>query len=227
MNRLAALFNNGSVTTFLQSSESSYPVPTVERTHKIDIEGDVERALHLYLVNPVNLIFEDYLRRPSVRPGQSLTCKCQVTQEKGMPWSRVDMLWYVANKVILAMEVKRNDAIRPYEWNDALPPNSAGLTLQQQVQQLQQVVNLEKQQGDFVSLIFGKAEKIMRQVTKYFTAFKPPNILIFDWNNMILLDIKSAPSSGDFPHMSQTDGSGYWTFRRMLLAALIDGLNRA
>ncbi|KAJ7606603.1 hypothetical protein FB45DRAFT_878211 [Roridomyces roridus] len=39
---------------------SSYPVPTVERTHKIDIEGDVERALHLYLVNPVNLIFEDY-----------------------------------------------------------------------------------------------------------------------------------------------------------------------
>ena len=37
---------------------ATYMVPKAETTHEIWVEADVERAMHLYLVNGINLILE-------------------------------------------------------------------------------------------------------------------------------------------------------------------------
>ncbi|KAJ7620933.1 hypothetical protein FB45DRAFT_927939 [Roridomyces roridus] len=223
MSRFGALLDKEAMQTVL---DKSYPDITLERTHHLNLEGDIERALNLYIVHPVNLMFEDYLDREGAPKRRILTCKSQVT-DKHKGSVRVDMVWFVDKKAILAMEVKRSRAIRMHEWRAALPP---GYTLQQQEQRLHALVQTERasaaQRGihDFKSLICGNAEKIMRQVHKYFRRYDAPNALVFDWSHMILLDLK--PGDTTIPQIHPADGDVDWTFRKLLLVALLDGLTR-
>ena len=52
---------------------ATYMVPKAETTHEIWVEADVERAMHLYLVNGINLILEVF---PNVT--SRLLCRSEV-----------------------------------------------------------------------------------------------------------------------------------------------------
>ena len=76
---------------------ATYTVPTVERTHEISVEADIERAMHLYLVNGINLILEVF-PNAAVR----LLCRSQATAGR----SRTDMMWEVNGTPVLILEAK-------------------------------------------------------------------------------------------------------------------------
>lgn len=81
---------------------ATYIVPTVERTHEIWVEADIERAMHLYLINGINLILEAF-PTTTVR----LLCRSQATAGR----SRTDMMWEVNGTPVLILEAKNLSVI--------------------------------------------------------------------------------------------------------------------
>lgn len=77
-----------------------YSDTTVETTHKISVEADVEHAAHLYLIHDLNLILQDFVA--SLQPPRILHCHSQVMKGR----SRTDIAWDVDGVTVLILEAK-------------------------------------------------------------------------------------------------------------------------
>ncbi|KAJ7226664.1 hypothetical protein GGX14DRAFT_385480 [Mycena pura] len=143
-----------------------YPPVNNEDSHMLMVEGDVERAVHLYIVHTVNLIFEDYLRR--YRQGRHLVCKSQVSEED----SRLDMHWSVSDETILIMEVKIPGSLDPNDWTPAVGMGVNAHTCRNEAR-----ARVNAMPTGQISLAEGNAGVILQQVAKYHRRFEPPVVL--------------------------------------------------
>ncbi|KAJ6507099.1 hypothetical protein DFH09DRAFT_281514 [Mycena vulgaris] len=198
----------------------------VENSHKITVEADVERASHLYLLHGVNQILQRYLLLRC--PGDSFTCSSQVTKKK----SRVDIVWRVADRIVLVMEMKNWGALAVGDWENAVVTGDS---------QDEKDANMDKK------LLFAESTEqktaarrnaavILKQATKYVTSYNVPIVLVCDWGKMIYLDMKPGGeqwnNDGNFPHFFLVDEGALGaeleplTFRRVLLAAFLVAMGK-
>ncbi|KAJ6507096.1 hypothetical protein DFH09DRAFT_281501 [Mycena vulgaris] len=196
-----------------------YPILTPELSHLIDIEADVERAMNLYIIHTVNLIFEDFMR--VYRPHLEVVCKSQIGKDR----SRLDVQWIVAGVAVLLVEVKKLGSLDPSDWQVG-----EGATHAIRLANVQDRVRAIK--GGNRTILEGNAGIIMQQVTKYHRTFETPVILVFDWARTVVLDMNPGHNNTAFDNdtlfpgyfsTDETDSSAgtIWTHRRVFLAALI------
>ena len=76
-----------------------------ESSHKLDTEGDIERAAAIYLVHDVNLIIEKGLLPLLACPNIPVQFHCLGQSTTGL--SRPDIKFVVNNKTVLILEYKR------------------------------------------------------------------------------------------------------------------------
>ncbi|KAK9235075.1 hypothetical protein V1525DRAFT_285726 [Lipomyces kononenkoae] len=89
-----------------------------DHTYYLDLEADVVRAAHVYLVHPVNVILQ------SIYPQLNICCKSEVRWLRGDSYSRLDMNWQFNGVIFAVLEFKRPYSIRYSEWRK--PMTGAG-----------------------------------------------------------------------------------------------------
>ncbi|KAJ7111186.1 hypothetical protein C8R43DRAFT_1139190 [Mycena crocata] len=173
----------------------------VEESHMLDVEADVERALCLYAVHDINLILGDYLniRYPNRNRNKKLTCRMQHHTSS----SRVDVVWKYGITSVLVLEVKRCGILVEADWEDAVAANVAAARVK--------VDRCNAEHGLFSGSV--AAGRLMQQSTQYMKAFDVPYVLLFDWNNMVLLDllpVRGQNGGADQPHDNWNHFAGYF-----------------
>ncbi|KAJ6483595.1 hypothetical protein C8R47DRAFT_1217674 [Mycena vitilis] len=213
-----------------------YPEMKPEGTHQLSVEADVERALHLYLIHDTNIIMEDYLHKRL--PGATLICSAQHHKDH----SRLDMTWSVNGSPILVLEVKPHRALIETDWLRGVVSETKA----------QEAAVQARKKGERTA-VCGNAAMIVQQVTKYAETFpKVFNVLIFDWDSMVLLDLRPGPNQlkwdnkdyfvryyfnseskkgkkeGQKEELKKEtrEEKREWTHRQLLLAAFVNAFSR-
>ncbi|KAJ7440511.1 hypothetical protein B0H11DRAFT_2099387 [Mycena galericulata] len=211
------------------------PSVQVERSHFLATEGDVERATHLYFLHAINLIMQQYVKEAH---GKNLivTCSSQVTAKSG----RIDVMWKIGDQTILILEIKRCHVIVMDHWSLAIVPHvDANITKpDKQVADGEADVLGAKMGNLSISGLIHNALPLAKQATKYSSTHAGPIVLLFDWQKLILLDLKpdTAKVSWDDDDnparifLSQEGDESFatceWTHRKVLLAAFVLALKK-
>ncbi|KAJ7235018.1 hypothetical protein B0H12DRAFT_1222740 [Mycena haematopus] len=195
------------------------PSIQVERSHLLATEGDVERAAHLYFLHSVNLIMQQYVR-DAYKKDLIVTCSSQVTAKSG----RIDVMWKIGDQTILILEIKRCHVIAIDHWSPAIVQANTG------------TLNARDRSG--AVRLRGNAMPLAKQATKYTSTHAGTIVLLFDWQKLIMLDLKpdAAKASWDDDtnpariFFSQegvkSPGTCEWTHRKVLLAAFLLALKK-
>ncbi|KAJ8101627.1 hypothetical protein POJ06DRAFT_247429 [Lipomyces tetrasporus] len=93
---------------------ATYFAIDLDYSYDLDLEADVIRAAHVYLIHPVNLIFQD------VYPLFNIRCKSEVSWIQGGTYSRLDMHWQYHDVVFAVLEFKRPNSISISDWLGAI-----------------------------------------------------------------------------------------------------------
>ncbi|KAK7040541.1 hypothetical protein R3P38DRAFT_3261118 [Favolaschia claudopus] len=205
-----------------------------ERSHLLHTEADVERAANLYLIHEMNFIFKVILGSLSVQLQEELKCSSQVSQ-KG---TRIDITWYVNDKAIVIMEYKRCHIVERDQWTARTIEFDEWYSMPKELRDTSEFK--EKVETKLAELRGRKADSqthIAKQIGEYAEQRKAPIMIVFDWNEMILVDMYPSMKK----HHSQTnpaqiffsdeglpdaDGDCEFTHRKVLLAAFIRGLEK-
>ncbi|KAJ7205890.1 hypothetical protein C8J57DRAFT_1258647 [Mycena rebaudengoi] len=213
------------------------PSVQVEGSHFLATEGDVERATHLYFLHAINLIMQQYVREAY---GKNLivTCSSQVTAKSG----RIDVMWKIGDQTILILEIKRCHVIVMDHWSLAIVPQvDAKITKpDKKVAADVEADILGAKMGSLsISGLIHNALPLAKQATKYSSTHAGPIVLLFDWQKLIMLDLKpdAAKASWDdddnpariflSQEGDESSGTCEWTHRKVLLAAFVLALKKA
>ncbi|KAJ7159939.1 hypothetical protein C8R43DRAFT_1177516 [Mycena crocata] len=217
----------------IQSVLSDLCSPLVaERSHLLKVEGDVERATHLYLAHEMNLIFKEYLsRRPAGHT--AFSCSSQVYLQS----SRIDITWKVNDKPVMVLELKRCNALHLPEWATRTIRIDPSVALAARPARIQSEaasalarLQLERKNN---------CTHISKQAAKYALQHRVPIVVVFDWVNMIMLDMKPLQTSPGYSDTTSpveilvsqegTTPVGQqceWTHRKVLLVAFLRALQK-
>ncbi|OBZ79751.1 hypothetical protein A0H81_01324 [Grifola frondosa] len=197
------------------SLQIQLPEATIERSHNLATEGDVERAGAVYLLHDVNLIIEDLLINHLYIDPANIQCAGQSTTGA----SRPDMKYVVNGATFLILEYKHTNVLRNCDWTHAAlvgPERTA-----------KEIIDNIKQ-GDLTALK-DNAAIISKQGSKY--SSQCGLIVLCDYQNMIVLDF--TPGANNARWNDLTDPVKYFfsngketTHKQLLLAALIYGLRK-
>ncbi|KAJ7606609.1 hypothetical protein FB45DRAFT_1032204 [Roridomyces roridus] len=199
----------------------------VEASHEIEREGDVERAISLYLLHTVNQILARYLvRKRLIQDDSQFFCFTRSKEHSSV----VDVLWKVKSVDVLALELKNWGAIRiDTDWDPAILPISSPEDALEAA--------IEQKIADGVQL-GENATVLLKQLVKYHSAYDTPYVLACDWGNMMCLDMEpnGLPWNDDdvdensFPEVLYTAGSAAGsdalTFHKMVIAAFLQAVKR-
>ncbi|KAK9363195.1 hypothetical protein V1504DRAFT_248225 [Lipomyces starkeyi] len=97
----------------IPASVTFFPIE-MDCSYDLDLEADVIRAAHVYLVHPVNLILQ------CIYPWLNIRCKSEVTWTEGKVHSRPDMSWQYNETIFAVLEFKHPYSIDYSEWLDAM-----------------------------------------------------------------------------------------------------------
>ncbi|GAD96611.1 hypothetical protein CIMG_02427 [Paecilomyces variotii No. 5] len=161
-------------------------MPAVERTHRLGSEGDVLRAVVLYLLHPVNVFLTQNLPQ-----GYELRCQSEVSAAR----SRFDIQWTLKRgnlEVTMAiLELKNTRVIHYDDFRPALAtPQNAAATLGR------------AKSTELGTLLQDNAYWLSKQAKKY--SRNCEDVAVFDWNAMYIFDFSNVQEDNRVPTFCQT-----------------------
>ncbi|KAJ9373622.1 hypothetical protein DTO282F9_2830 [Paecilomyces variotii] len=182
-------------------------------------EADVLSATILYILNPVNLAINRNLKQGS------MTMSCEQTSPGRI---RTDIRWsYRVSSMMIdvaILEVKAKDTLR---WADIA--NAMARSDAEERQKHKEAYRSAKR-----TLFVSNAYWFVKQAYKYAEQLEIPDVAIFDWNNLFILDFSTMDPDGRQPKLAKgiwfneegKDHQNLQTFRAVLFGFLLRAISR-
>lgn len=197
-------------------------LPAVEHSIYLRTEGDVIRAVNLYLVHPVNMALQ------AIR--SSVFCRSE--WQHGST-ARTDLIWEWTNKdkrvALGVLELKNTQLLVKEDFDQGLADMRPDTTSWEDPRSLVDRAFSEDLQDN--SFLGPSASRVSRQAMKYHDTTKTDFVAVFDWSSMIIFDFGGMDegiyklAKGTW-HQEGPDLPPYATFRMLLLGMLITSMRR-
>lgn len=184
-------------------------------------EADVLSATILYVLNPVNLAINRNLKQGS------MTMSCEQTSPGRV---RTDIRWSyrvsptTVGAEVAVLEVKPKDTLRWPDIADAMARSDAEERLKHR----------EAYGTNGKTLFVHNAFWFTKQAQKYAEQLETPDVAIFDWNNLFILDFSTMDPDRRRPKLARgiwfneegKDHQNLHTLRAVLLGFLLRAMSR-
>jgi len=194
----------------------------VENSIYLRTEGDVIRAVNLYLVHPVNMALQAIQ--------SSIFCRSE--WQHGST-ARTDLIWEWTNKdkrvALGVLELKNTQLLVQADFNQGLADMEPSTTSRRDPRSLIERAFSKKSQDR--TFLGASASRVSRQAMKYHDTTQTDFVAVFDWSSMIIFDFGDM-DEGTYKlakgtwHQEGPDLPSYATFRMLLLGMLITSMRR-
>lgn len=200
-------------------------LPAVEDSIYLGTEGDVVRAVSLYLIHPVNMALQ--------ATGSSISCRSELTHG---PSARTDIIWMsrMGNKRVTlgVLELKNTQLLVKAHFDQGLADMAAGTKSSKHPKNMLSEAFSGRAPNPLEHTFLGSStSRVSRQARKYHQEAETDFVAVFDWCSMIIFDF------GGMDEGRQKLAKGTWhqegpglppqaTFRMLLLGMLIRSMRR-